>query len=289
MLGMLPQLVVNGLISGSLFILLGLSWGIIYSSTGTFHFAHALIITIAAYAAVLTTMNAGLPLIVGFIAAIVAAVAAAWVIELGIYRPLRRRGASQFGVFIGSLGTLIVGENVMLLVFSANVRRLEGFPAVNLQVGPVGFSSVRLFIFGLSAIVILVVWLYLGRTQAGRAIRAIASNPEMAETVGIDRSRITLLVYALGSGMVAVAGTLIALDGVATPTMGLAPVFSALIVTFIGGVGSLPGAVAGGLLLGMSESLALFVMPAAYQIVVSFLVLVVAIVLRPQGLFKKGG
>jgi len=285
MVTMLPQLLVNGMINGALYAVLGLSWGIIYSSTGTFHFAHALVITVAAYAAVLTTMVAGLPLTLGFLVAILAGILTAWAIELGIYRPLRTRGATQFGVFIGSLGTLIVGENVILLLFKANVRRLEGFPEVNLLFGSVGFSSVRAFSLVLCVIVVVAFWLFMQRTRSGRAIRALSSNPEMARTVGIDTARIVLLVYALGSALAAIAATLISLDNVAYPTMGVALTFSALIVTFIGGIGSLTGTVAAGLLLGLTESLALFVMPAGYQVIVSFLVLLIVIILRPRGLF----
>lgn len=284
---LLAQLTVNGVISGSMYMLLGLSWGIIYSTTGTFHFAHALVITVAAYAVVLTTNTAGLPLIAGCAAAIATAAVFGCLIEVGIYRPLRRAGASPFGVFVGSLGTLILGQNLVLLIFSANVHRIKGFSATNVTIGPVGFSSLHIVMMTLSPIVIVGVWVFLTRTRLGRALRAVASNPEMAETVGIDNNRITLLAYALGSGMAGLAAFLITLDGAASPAMGVAPVFSALIVTFTGGIGSIPGAVAGGLLLGLGENVSMAFIESSYKLMVSFLVLIAVIVVRPRGLFGK--
>jgi branched-chain amino acid transport system permease protein len=297
MTDLLPQLVVNGIVSGSLYMLLGLSFGIIYSTTGTFHFAHALVITVAAYAAVVTTgpltmpwmrasseTSAGFGLIVGLLAAILAAALAGCLIELLIYRPLRESGASQFGVFIGSLGTLIVGQNVILLIFKALARPITGFPYQNFELGSVAFTNLHVIIVTLCALAVLGLWLFLKRTGIGIAIRAVASNPEMAEAVGVDRGTITLLVYALGSGAAGIAAFLIALNTAATPSMGATPVFSALIVTFVGGIGSIPGAVAAGYLLGMAQNLGMLFVQAQWQAIIAFIVLIVAIIVRPQGL-----
>ena len=255
MAALLAQLAVNGIMWGALYSLLGLSWNIIYSTTGIFHFAHALIFVAAGYTAVLVTMNAGLPLPLGFIAAVAAAVFLGWAIERGIYRPLRILGVSHIVIFVASLGTLIFGEALAHIIFKPFPRRLSGFPVEAINIGAITFTTLQLTTSVISFITILGVWQYLKRTKSGKAIRAVGSNPEMAEVLGIGRDRVFLLVFALGSAMGALAGVLYTLDSVAHPHMGIPLIFPAFIVTFMGGVGSIPGVVAAGLILGLSENL----------------------------------
>jgi len=282
---LLAQLAVNGVIFGALYALLGLSWNIIYGTTSIFHFAHALIFVVAAYAAVLVTMNIGLPLVVGFMAAIIAGVSLGWVIELSIYRPLRKLGASQTIIFGASLGTLILGEAIAHIVFKPFPRRLLGFSIQPINIGDITFTTLHAGTVILSVLVILAVGQYLRRTKSGKAIRAVGSNAEMAEALGIRRERIFLLVFAIGSGVGAIAGVLHTLDSVANPYMGIPLVFPAFIVTFVGGVGSISGVVVGGLLLGLAENVSLAWLDKDYTIMISFAILLAVIILRPRGLF----
>ena len=289
MVALLAQLAVNGIIWGALYALLGLSWNIIYCTTGIFHFAHALIFVAAGYAAVSVTMNAGLPLVLGFITAIFAAVVLGWVMERGIYRPLRVLGASQTVIFAASLGTLIFGEALAHIIFKPLPRRLSGFPIETINIGEINFTTLRLATLVISYVVILAVWQYLKRTKSGKAIRAVGSNPEMAEALGINRDRIFLFVFALGSGLGALAGVLYTLDSAAHPQMGMPLIFPAFIVTFVGGVGSIPGVVAAGLLLGLAENISIAWLDTDYMVMISFAILLAVIILRPRGLFASGG
>jgi branched-chain amino acid transport system permease protein len=285
---LLAQLAVNGIIWGALYALLGLSWNIIYCTTGIFHFAHALIFVAAGYAAVLVTMKAGLPLALGFLAAIIAAVVLGWALERGIYRPLRVLGASQTVIFVASLGTLIFGEAIAHIIFKPFPRRLSGFPVESINIGAVTFTNLRFATLAISYIVILGVWQYLKRTKSGKAIRAVGSNPEMAEVLGIDRDRVFLFVFALGSAIGAVAGVLYTLDSAAHPQMGMPLIFPAFIVTFVGGVGSILGVVVAGLLLGLAENISLAWLDTDYMVMISFAILLAVIILRPRGLFASG-
>jgi len=282
---LLAQLAVNGIMWGALYSLLGLSWNIIYSTTGIFHFAHALIFVAAGYTAVLVTMNAGLPLPLGFIAAVAAAVFLGWAIERGIYRPLRILGVSHIVIFVASLGTLIFGEALAHIIFKPFPRRLSGFPVEAINIGAITFTTLQLTTSVISFITILGVWQYLKRTKSGKAIRAVGSNPEMAEVLGIGRDRVFLLVFALGSAMGALAGVLYTLDSVAHPHMGIPLIFPAFIVTFMGGVGSIPGVVAAGLILGLSENLSQAWLDSDYMVMISFAILLAVIILKPRGLF----
>jgi len=282
---LLAQLAVNGIMWGALYSLLGLSWNIIYSTTGIFHFAHALIFVAAGYTAVLVTMNAGLPLPLGFIAAVAAAVFLGWAIERGIYRPLRILGVSHIVIFVASLGTLIFGEALAHIIFKPFPRRLSGFPVEAINIGAITFTTLQLTTSVISFITILGVWQYLKRTKSGKAIRAVGSNPEMAEVLGIGRDRVFLLVFALGSAIGALAGVLYTLDSVAHPHMGIPLIFPAFIVTFMGGIGSIAGVVAAGLILGLSENLSQAWLDSDYMVMISFAILLAVIILKPRGLF----
>jgi branched-chain amino acid transport system permease protein len=283
-LALAAQLAANGLISGSLYALLGVSWGLIFATTRIFHFAHALTLTVAVYAAVLAVSRWGLGLPAGF--ALAAAVGCLFGIatERVVYRPLLRANATQLNVFLASLGFLIAGESALLIAFGPQARDLPGFPISGIALGPVAFTTIEgLWVVASWALLLaLIGWLW--RTRYGRAIRAVASNRELAQCVGIDPQRIFLLVFAIGSGLAGIGGTLLALRDTASPTIGVQPVLAAFIAVFLGGIGSVLGAVLGGLVLGLAENMGGLLLPGHWQGVISFVVLFLVLVFRPSGL-----
>ncbi len=283
MLALAAQLVAQGIISGSLYALLGVSWGLIFATTKTFHFAHALTLTAAVYAAVLA-VDRGLPLPLGFLAAAVGGGGLGVLTELGIYRPLRRVNATQLNIFLASLGFLIAGESLVLIAFGPDARPLAGFPLAGIEVGPVAFTTIEALWMVGSWLLIAALMVWLWRTRYGRAIRAVASNRELAQCVGVDPDRIHLLVFAIGSVLVAIGGTLLALRETASPTIGVQPVLAAFIAVFLGGIGSIPGAALGGIVLGLAENMGGLLLPGHWQGVIAFVVLFLTLVFRPGGL-----
>jgi branched-chain amino acid transport system permease protein len=289
MAGLVLQLLVGTISTGALYGLLGLSWSIIYDVCGVFHFAHSLVLVAGAYAAVMITAVAGLPLGVGFIGAVAVAVLAGCAIQWGLYSPLttraRGRGGVQFNIFIASLGLAIVGENVITIIFGPEPRNVKGFSSLSIQAGPAMITTLDILIVVLTGVVIYGFWIYLTRTTSGKAMRAVSSNSDMAATLGINTARAKLLAVAFGSGMVGLAGVFIAMKGRALPSMGLDPFLYACIITFFGGVGSVPGAVVGGLILALAQNMSIIIIPGPSRILLPFIVLLFVIILRPQGLF----
>ena len=281
------QLTINGVIFGSLYALLALGWSIIYSTTGVFHFAHTLVVTVAGYAAVLITMSAGMPLALGVIGAVVAAVIVGCASELVVYRPLRKVGVGKLGIFVASLGAMIVGINAIEITMTPTPRALTGFPIIPINIGPITFTSLHVVIVVVTIVIFWLVRTYLVKTKVGKAIRGVSSNPEMADLVGIGKDRIFMIVFAIGSAIAAIAGLLLGLKEVVAPHMGDQPVIHAFIITFLGGVGSLPGALVGGLLIGMIENLSVLWLPSTYKIILTFGVLMLVISIRPRGLFGR--
>lgn len=282
----IPQLLLDGLLTGSLYAMLAVSFGLIFATTRTFHFAHALILTVGAYAGVVAGER-GLPIVLSLIAAAAVAGAAGWLTNAVVYRPLRKRGALTLNIFLASLGLLIAGEAVIQFVFGPSSRPLQGFTSTGLQAGPVATATVPVLMAVVSWILVILVACFLRFTRYGLAIRGVESNPFLADAFGIDRARIFGLVFVIGSSMAGVGGALLALRDTATPTMGLAPVLAAFIAAFIGGIGSLGGAVLGGVLLGMLEHLGGIVLPGYLQTIVAFVLLFIVLVVRPSGLVAK--
>lgn len=283
---LLAQLTVNGLLSGSFYALVGLSWGLIFATTKVFHFSHAFTFALAGYGFTLAA-SAGLPLPVAAAVAGIVGAAAGLAEERWLYRPLRRASAPQLNIFLASLGFLFAGQSLLQIVFGPSARRVPGFTDVGVTVGPVAFTQLDALTAagaaGLSALTLA----FLYRSRPGRAVRGVASNPELARAVGVSDDAVFSLVFALGSFLVGLAAVPYVLKNAATPTMGLGPVLAGFIGVFLGGVGSYGGMLAGGLILGLAENLGGLFLPGYWQTVIAFVVLFLLVLLRPAGLFGQ--
>lgn len=282
-MGLFLQLLVRGLITGSVYALLGASWGIIYNTTRTFHFAHGFVYTLGAYM-ILLGVSLSVPLVPAMLLGIGIAAGAGAAIEAALYSPMRNKGASQLSLFITAMGIMIAGQSLIHLSFGPDSRPLEAIEEQVISMGPVTITSI-------DVICLVTVWAVLGglfaflsRSRLGMMIRAVASNPEKATFIGIDAHRVFRLVFAIGSLLVGVAALLGILENPATPSMGLHALLISFITVFLGGVGSLRGAVIGGLILGVAESLVILVLPTQYKMVVTFLILFTVILFKPEGL-----
>lgn len=280
------QLLARGIITGSLYALLGVSWGIIYNTTRTFHFAHGFVYTLTAYT-VIPLKALGVPLVPSLLAGLAAAVLAGAAMETYAYHPMRKKGASQLSIFLTAMGIMIAGTSAVHLLFGPDSRPLEGIPETLIFIGPVVLTSIDLLAVVVSWVMIWLLFAFLGRTKAGMMIRAVSSNPEKATFIGIDAKRVFILVFAIGSLLMAVASCLATLDKPANPHIGIEALLISFITVFLGGVGSLPGAVLGGMILGIAESLVILILPTEYKMVVTFLILFLVILFKPEGLMGE--
>jgi branched-chain amino acid transport system permease protein len=282
------QLAATGLVVGSLYALCALGWGLIYGTTLHFHVAHGATFTLAAYFAWLGQQKLHLPLSLSCVLAVVAAALAGLLIDLLVYQRLEARGAVRTTIFIASLGLLIVVENVVALLFGPDPLRMDvGRLANAIEIGPVFVTTLHLLTIGLALVGYLALMAFLRYTRAGRAVRAVSSSPEMARTVGIDLGRVQLLTYAIGSAVSAPAGILVAMDVGAEPYRGTTFVLLASVGVILGGIGSIPGAMLGGLFIGLLENLGVWKIPSEWQSAISFGVFLVFIVVRPRGFFGR--
>jgi branched-chain amino acid transport system permease protein len=284
---LVTQLLVSGIVIGSRYALVAVSFGIIYSTTQIFHLAHAGTYTIAAYAAVVIANMLGAPLWVALLVGLLAAVLFGALMELGMYRPMRRRSATKLAMFLASLGLSIVISSVVQIIFGPQNLSLQRVPNATYFVGNVTITSLNIaeIVVGWTAIALLL--LFLRKTQYGRAINAVRTNPQVAMAVGISVDGIYLLVMAIGSLLVGMSALLFLMGNVAFPTMGLAPILVGFIAVFLGGTENVLGAALGGFVLGLATSLSGIWLAGDFASVVVFGILFIVLVFRPQGLLGR--
>ncbi len=285
---MLPQWVVNGISAGSVYALVALGFGLIYGATRFFHFAHGAIYTAGAYLTYLFAVWLGLPLPVSILLAIVLAALLGSIIEVGLYRPLRSRQASSLVLLLASLGSFIVLQNVISLVFGNDTKTLRGgVIQEGLEVLGARIAPAQITIILITTLLFLITGLILRYAKMGKAVRAVANDPELAQVVGIDADKIILFTFAVGSALAAVAAVLVSFDYDITPMMGFNALLMGVVAVIIGGVGSIPGAALGGLMLGLAQHWGGWTISSQWQDAIAFMILLFFLLYRPNGILGR--
>lgn len=288
------QQLLNGLTLGAVYALIALGYTMVYGIIQLINFAHGEIFMIGAYIGLTVLIafgvqGSGSP---GWLAAVLAAAALGGaglglLIERVAYRPLRQ--APKLSVLITAIGMSFFLQNAVMLCYGAQDRYV---PAL-LPVAPVGMGSVTLtplqiVIFGVSLLLMVGLQLFIGRTRLGRSMRAVAQEPLAARLMGISVDRVIAATFAIGSALAGVGGVLFGLyystinfhDGYLTG-------MKAFTAAVLGGIGNIPGAMLGGVLLGLLEGLSAGYLSTQWKNVVAFGILVVVLLIRPRGLFGE--
>jgi branched-chain amino acid transport system permease protein len=284
---LIAQLLVNGIVNGSHYALLGLGFGLIFGPTRITHFAYGPLYALSAYAAWTAAVPLGWPIPVALGVGIATGALSGMVAYRALYRPFERRHSSGPVVLIASLGLFIVLQNAIGIAFGSDTKVVARYSTDVILLGDVVFTSVQLYQVAALAIIAALLALFLKRTDYGKALVAMTDNPEMARIIGIDTIKVSLLAFALGSGIAAVPAVLILLKEGATPYMGFTAVFMGFVAVVVGGIGSLRGAVIGGFALGIVENLGTWKIDTEWQSTIAFVVLFLVLLLKPRGLFGR--
>ena len=284
----LLQLFIGGLILGSIYSMVALGFNVILATTGTWHFAHGAVFTATAYFMYWLYVQLGWPFLVAALLCVPFAVAMGVGIELGVYRTIRHRGAAPVVLMVVAIAISTFIENVLGIVFGTDGKNLgSGIVAGSITVGTVFITYWQLIML-VSALVMFsgFVW-FQRRTQLGTAMRALSSNREMAEIVGVDVERVYLYTFAIGSALAAPAAVLVASYVGITTGIGFTVLLIAVAAVIVGGLGSVPGTLLGGLFIGSATNLGVWKIPTVWQSSIAFGVLLLFIVFRPTGFFGR--
>lgn len=278
------QHVVNAMVLGSTYALLGIGLTIIFGIMRVVNFAHGELYTLGAYVAYGMVALLKLDFFSSIVCAAVVGILVGALIE---YVFLRRKDLKNIDeVMLIMIGIMIIMQNLELLVWGGVAKIIPApFSQDPISIASISISPTRLFVFSVAAVLLFVFYLGIERTRFGMAIRATFQDHDAARIVGVNVKRIYTLTFALGSAMAAVAGALLAPMFVATPLMGDLASLKAFAIVILGGLGSLSGAAMGGFLLAFIEEFGAGYISSAYRDAFGFLVIIIVMLFRPQGLF----
>jgi len=202
-----------------------------------------------------------------------------------VYYPLRKRGASDLILLLASFGVFVLIQNLIQLIYGAQILTIRTWPVKEGHhiLGAV-ITNVQIAILITSIVVMVVLWLFVQKTKFGKAIRAVSDDPVGASVVGINPEKIIMIVFFTGSALAGLAGTLISLETNIEPSMGFNAILKGIIAAIIGGIGSFPGAVLGGVLLGFAENFGIWKIQAGWKDTIAFAILILFLLFRPQGI-----
>ncbi|MGG4452294.1 branched-chain amino acid ABC transporter permease [Brevibacillus porteri] len=283
------QQLVNGLTVGSTYSLIALGYTLIFGVLGIINMAHGQIFIFGSLVGLVLMTSLNMPLGVALIVAIVISAILGLVLEYTALRPLRKKNVPHLASLISTIGFAILMEEAMHKFFGADSRAFpQSFGDTTFDLGLVQIRSVDLVILGISVLLMFVLHFWIQKTKMGKAIRATAENTDTANLLGINTNMVIVVTVMLASALGGVAGILIGMAYSALiPTMGMTLGFKGLAVLILGGVGSIPGAMVCGVLLGIIEVFTVAYGDSSYRDAVAFGLIILILLLKPEGLFGR--
>jgi branched-chain amino acid transport system permease protein len=278
---------VSGVDVGAVIALVALGFLILYKATNMFNFAQGALLTLGAYVAVWSANDAKLPLIVAYLTAIVAMFLVGVMLERVSVAGLRNKNV-MLGV-MATFGASYVISTVYEIWQGPNPKYLASiFPAtLNFHVGPVVITPQEILVAAVCGVIIFITILVFQRTAVGREVRAVAADREVAQLYGVNVRRLSLLAWGTSAALAGVAAVLISPLGAVDPSLGAPLMLSAFAAATLGGFGNIGGAMVGALFLGLAQQLAGAYVNSAYAGIWPFVIMIIAIAVRPQGLLAR--
>lgn len=281
---------INGLSLGSVYAIIALGYTMVYGIAKMLNFAHGDVIMIGAYVVLTCMTSAGLPPLVSVLIAVVACTVLGVLIERIAYKPLRN-AASPLAVLITAIGVSYLLQNVALLIFGANNQSFQSvvsWAGLSLAGGALNITGETIVTIVVCVIIMVGLMLFIRKSKAGQAMRAVSEDKGAAQLMGINVNGTIALTFAIGSALAAVAGVLLCSAYPSlSPYTGAMPGIKAFVAAVFGGIGSIPGAFIGGILLGVIEILARAYISSQMADAIVFAVLIIVLLVKPTGILGK--
>jgi branched-chain amino acid transport system permease protein len=282
----LLQHLLNALILGGTYALLGIGLTLIFGIMRVVNFTHGELYALGAYMVYFFAMVLGVNFFLALVVAVLIGIAVGGLIELVLLR--RLRGASIDTTMLVMIGAWIIMQNSEQLAWSGVAKSIvTPFPQEPLVLGPVSVSWTRVFVFVVAALLIVGTHLLIQRTRLGKAMRATFQDRDTAALMGVNINAVYTATFALGSGLAAAAGALLGPVFVVTPTMGNLAALKAFAIVILGGLGNIKGATIGGFILAFAEEIGAGYLSSGYRDAMGFLLIMVVLLFRPTGLFAQ--
>ncbi len=281
---------INGLSLGSVYAIIALGYTMVYGIAKMLNFAHGDVIMIGAYVALTCMTSAGLPPLAAVLIAVIACTVLGVLIERIAYKPLRN-AASPLAVLITAIGVSYLLQNLALLIFGANNQSFQsvvGWSGLSLAGGALNISGETIVTIVVCIVIMVALISFIKKSKAGQAMRAVSEDKGAAQLMGINVNGTIALTFAIGSALAAVAGVLLCSAYPSlSPYTGAMPGIKAFVAAVFGGIGSIPGAFIGGILLGVIEILARAYISSQMADAIVFAVLIIVLLVKPTGILGK--
>jgi len=280
---------VNGISLGSIYAIIALGYTMVYGIAKMLNFAHGDVIMVGAYLIFCATQYWGIPVLPALLIAMISCTLLGMTIEKLAYSPLRK--ATSLAVLITAIGVSYLLQNLAQLIWTPNPKifpQLIPVDSIKLFNGQLVIKGVTLVTIVINVIIMIVLTIFISRTKLGKAMRCVSEDRGAAELMGISVNRTISLTFAIGSALAAIAGLLLCSSyPKLVPTTGSVPGIKAFTAAVFGGIGSIPGAMLGGVLLGIIEILGIAYISTELSDAIVFAVLIIVLLVRPSGLLGK--
>lgn len=287
-MSIIPQLIVNSIIAGAIYSMVALGFNLIYGTAKFFDLGYGVLTAVGGYAVFYFLKTLGFDIYVSILIGVLVAGLVGCLIEKIVYKKLRARKASSMVFMLAALGVVTTLQAVLAILFSS---QFKVFPTTistqTYQIFGGVITGVQCIILILSILIMFALVAILRFTKFGKAIKAVSDDLEMSKIVGIDTDNIISKVFFIGSAIAGLAGILVGFDTGIEPTMGFSLLLKGVIASIIGGVGNIYGGVLGAFLLGFIENFGIWKISGEWKDAISFTVLIIFLLFRPQGIFRK--
>lgn len=281
------QQIINGLSLGSIYALIALGYTMVYGIIKLINFAHGDIYMIGAYTAFWVTTYLGFSLVPALITCMVVCGILGVLVERIAYKPLRK--APRITALITAIGVSYVIEYTTQFFMGTSVRTFpQLLPNISWQLGPIKITCIQLVIFAITVLLCAALTFIVQKTKIGRAMRAVSADENAARLMGISVDTTISMTFLIGSALAGAAGLLVGIYyNAASPLMGMVPGLKAFVAAVFGGIGSIPGAMVGGLFIGICETMVTAYGFSLYRDAIVYAILILVLIIRPAGLFGK--
>ena len=280
------QHLVNTVILGGTYALLGIGLTLIFGIMRVVNFTHGELYAFGAYAVFALAMLLGINFFLALLLAILGGVVIGAAIEFVLLRPMR--GADIDTTMLVMIGAWIVMQNTEMLAWGGVAKAVvTPFPEVPLVIGPVSVSYLRIFVLAMALSLIAATYIMINKTKLGKAMRATFQDRDTAALMGVNINGIYTATFAIGSGLAAAAGALLGPVFLAVPTMGDLAALKSFAIVILGGLGSITGAAIGGFILAFAEELGAGYVSSGYRDAIGFLIIILVLMFKPTGLFSR--